>query len=558
MGGLRRRTSALAVVITGTLALSACATVGLAAVPPAPEGMIPVIRMPSEASGSVQGLVNYNVLSTNPTVRTWLYEPLMIRDEFSCEAVPWLATGYEWETPSRMRLDLREGVEWTDGEPFTADDVAFAFTVAQEYPAADRAGVWTDLFGAPAESVEVVDEHTVAVNFTGNAVPKTDSILSIQIVPEHVWSQVGDPTQYIDTEPVSTGPFVPEDYNGRQLTLQRNDTYWNAENLKVERVILEGQYDANSGALKLRNGALDLYLGDIPNPERSVARSGVEYYYPPGGTTVLALNMERPITGDVGFRTAIAHAIDREALALRASFGIMDPGSQTMLKLPIQADQVPEQWAGQEFTSFDPALAEQMLDEAGYAKGEDGWRTAPDGSQLDLIFSVQAGWMDYIAMADVVVRGLNDVGVRAKMVTTDPNAVDGMKKSGEFDMLMDSIGGGCQRARDLGGRLTTSQISDGGETLLLNIARYANPQVDQLVDEWAANTDPAQDPAYLSRIVDIYMQEMPYIALQYSPARLIYREDNAVGWPSEDNPYPTNNLLRVVTSLSLPGGGEAE
>lgn len=549
---MRRGRTSIAVALTAmAMGLSACATIGITEVPPAPEGRIAVLRMPSEAGGSVQGLVNYNTLSPNPIVSTWLYEPLMIRDEFTCEAVPWLATGYEWEEPTRLRIDIREGVTWTDGEAFNAQDVAFMFNLAKEYPAVDRSGLWTDLFGAPAASVTAPDDKTVVIEFTGNAVPKTDSILGTVIFPEHIYSQVGDPTTYVDTEPVSTGPFVPESYNGRQLTMHRNERYWNADNLKVERLVLEGQFDANSGALKLRNGALDLYTGDIPNPERSVARSGVEYYYPPGGTTVVALNMDRPVTGDVGFRQAMAYAIDREALALRASFGIMDPGSQTMLKLPIQDDQVPQQWVGKEFTPFDPAMAEQLLDEAGYVKGADGWRTAPDGSPVALVFSVQAGWMDYIAMADVIVRGLRGVGIQAKVVTTDPNAVDSMKKSGEFDMVLDSVGGGCQRARDLGGRLTTSQISTG-ETLLLNVARYSNPEVDELVNQWSANVDPAKDPEFLSQIVDVYMEEMPYIALQYSPARLIYREDSALGWPSEENPFPTNNLLRVITSLYPP------
>ena len=548
----RGKARAAAALLAAGLGLSACATIGITEVPEAPDGMIEVLRLPAESTGAVQGLINYNWLSTNPITSTWLYEPLMIRDEFTCDAIGWLATGYEWEAPDRMRIDLREGVQWTDGEPFTSEDVAFNFTMAQEYPAADRGGLWSDLFGAPAESIETPDEHTVVINFTGSAVAKTDKILNeIKIVPEHVYAEVGDPTQYIDTDPVSTGPFVPESYNGRQLQLVRNESYWNADNLNVQRLILEGEYDANSGALAMRNGALDMYLGDIPNPERSVARAGVDYYYPPGGTTVVALNMTRPVTGDIEFRQAMAHAIDKEALALRASFGIMDVGSQTMLKLPMQEDQVPEQWQGEEFIGYDPDAANRILDDAGYEMGANGWRTDPDGNPINLVFSVQAGWMDYIAMADVVVRSLQAVGIQAKVVTTDPNAVDSMKKSGEFDMVLDSIGGGCTRARDLGGRLTTDQIPEG-DTILLNIARYDDEDIDRLVDDWSSNTDPEREAEYLSQIVDVYMEQMPYIALQYSPARLIYRQDNAVGWPSEDNPYPTNSTLRVITSLTPP------
>ena len=536
------------------LTLGGCANVGLHALPEAPPGMIQVIRMPSESIGSVQGLVNYNFLGSNPVVRTWLFEPLMIRDEFTCDAIPWLATGYEWETPERMLLHVREGVVWTDGEPFTANDVVFNFNMGQEWPAADRSGLWTSYFGAAATSVTALDDYTVEFVFEGNAVMKTDAILRTQILPEHVYAHVGDPTLFIDANPVSTGPFVPESYNGRRLVMERNPTYWNAENLYVQYLVLEGSFDANSAALRLRTNALDIYLGDIPNPARSVEGHGVSFFYPPGGTAVVAMNMTDPITGDVAFREAFAYAVDKEALALRASFGIMTPGSQTMLKLPMQQPQVPAQWVGEEFIPYDPAHAEAILDAAGYQMQPNGFRNDPQGQPFHVVFSVQAGWMDYIAMVDVIVRGLQDVGIDARMVTTDPNAIDSMKKSGSYQMVLDTIGGGCQRSVDLGGRLITDQISEGdrADQLLLNIARFADPAIDQLVADWGANTDPSRDSYYLDQIIDVYMEQFPYVAMQYAPQRLIYNTDTATGWPSVDNPYPVNSLLRIMMELRPP------
>jgi len=552
LGGNKKRLGILGIASSLLIGITAgCANIGMTPVPEAPPGMISVIRMPSESSGTVQGLVNYNFLAPNPVVRTWLYEPLMIRDEFTCEAIPWLATGYEWETPSRLRLDIRQGVQWTDGVPFTAEDVAFNFNLGKEYPAVDRAGLWTEMFGAPATSVTATDPYTVVIEFSGIAVPKIDQIIGTQMFPKHIYENVGDPTLYIDTDPVSTGPFIPESYNGRRLVMVRNPTYWNPD-LRVERIVLEGSFDANAAALKLRNGGLDIYLGDIPNPARSVERAGVGFYYPPGGTTSIAMNMTRPATGNEKFRQAVAYAIDKDAVALRASFGIMDPGSQTMLKLPVQEDQVPEQWRGEEFIPYDPVRAAELLDEGGFAMGTDGYRTLPDGSPMHLVFSVQAGWMDYLAMADVITRNLQDVGIDIRMVTTDPNAVDSMKKSGDYDMVLDVISGSCNRARELGGRLVTSQIPHDDE-LLLNIARVDDPEIDQLIDDWGQNIDPERESWYLDQIVNVFREEMPYVAIQYAPQRLIYRIDAADGWPSVDNPYPTNSLLRIITELRPRG-----
>lgn len=556
----RMRVAASAATIAALLTTTACANVGLEAPPAAEEGMIAEIRMPSEANGSVQGILNYNWLSPNATVQTWLFEPLMIRDRFTCEAIPWLATGYEWVTPEKLVIDLRTGVEWSDGEPFTADDVAYSFNVGKEFPAADRAGVWGEFFGGAAERVTATDDHTVEMEFAGAAVPKTDAILTtMKILPEHIYAPEGDPTLFVDTKGVATGPFTPADYNGRRLVLDRNENYWNADEVKIQRISMEGQYDANSGALKLRGGALDLYRGDIPNPNRSVVAPDPEnahFFYPPDATTVLALNNERPVLNDPKFREAFAYAIDREAITDRASFGIMKPASQTMLLLPYQEQDIPEKWRGKENIPYDPDTANELLDAAGYEKNADGWRVDEEGKPLDFVFSVQAGWMDIIAMADVVVRNAKDVGVQVKMVTTDPNAVDGMQRSGDFDMVVDFVGGGCQRSRDLGGRLQTSQISHDKE-LLLNRARYSNPEVDALIDEWANVTDEGRAQEIEEEIIDVFMTEFPYIALQYAPTRLIYRTNNAVGWPSDENPYPVDQLLRLAPELRPPGDASA-
>lgn len=550
------RATLSAVTVGALLAASGCANIGLEPAPPAEDGMIAEIRMPSEAGGSVQGLLNYNWLSPNATVQSWLFEPLMIRDRFTCEAIPWLATAYEWVTPERFVVELREDVRWSDGEPFDADDVVYTFEAGKEFPAADRAGLWGDFFGAAASSVTALDDHTVQIDFTGPAVPKTDAILTTtKMLPEHIYAQQGDPTLFVDTEGVATGPFTPKSYNGRRLVLERNEDYWNADEVKVQQLSLEGQYDANSGALKLRGGALDLYRGDIPNPERSVVDPDPEdahYFYPPDATTVLALNNERPVLDDPKFREAFAYAIDRDALTARSSFGIMEPASQTMLLMPYQEDDIPEKWRDEAFIPHDPDEANRLLDEAGYERGADGRRVDENGDPLSFVFSVQAGWMDIIAMADVIIRNAADVGVQIRMVTTDPNAVDGMQRSGDFDMVVDFVGGGCQRARDLGARLQTSQISHDDE-LLLNRARYSNPEIDAIVAEWTNETDAVEAKRMEEQIIDVFMTEFPYIALQYAPSRLIYRTENAVGWPSEENPYPIDQLIRLAPELRPPG-----
>ena len=123
---------------------------------------------------------------------------------------------------------------------------------------------------------------------------------------------------------------------------------------------LEGQYeDPNAAALKLRNGDLDVFTGDIPNPERSVKRNpNTDFYYAPAGTTVVTPNLDRKPFDDVKFREALAYGIDKEQATLKATYGVMKPASQTMLKLPVQAGDLPAKYADtQGYIPYDPAKA---------------------------------------------------------------------------------------------------------------------------------------------------------------------------------------------------------
>ncbi len=81
--------------------------------------------------------------------------------------------------------------------------------------------------------------------------------------------------------------------------------------------------------------------------------------------------------------------------------------------------------------------------------------------------------------------------------------------------------------------------------------------MDALVDEWSNTTDPARAKEIEAEVIDVFMTEFPYIALQYAPNRLIYRTENAVGWPSDENPYPVDQLIRIAPELRPPGDAAA-
>jgi peptide/nickel transport system substrate-binding protein len=554
-----KRVSVVAVAVCASLGLAACqsSTAGGSGAEGG-SGMIKQLTFPSDAPNTIGGLVDYNPYSPNALTKTWLYEPLMVRNGLSCEITPWLATDFEWTDGAKgLTFTIRDGVKWSDGKPFTAKDVAFTLNLGKKYPGIDRAGLWTDTFGAAATSV-TAEGNKVVIAFGGNAAPKFDELVKLQMLPEHVYGAVGDPSKYIDKKPVGTGPFTVGSYNGRRLVLQRNADYWQADKVKVQQLVLEGQYDAAQASLKLRSGQLDAYWGEIPNPKRSFVDADPKnnhFYYAPNGTTVLSPNVEKKPFDDAKFREAIAPAINRQEISDKATYGIMKPASQTGLKLPLASKLLPEELAKQEtVTAFDAAKANQMLDAAGYTKGADGKRTTPDGQPINLTFTVQAGWIDYQATADVIVRNLNEVGVTSKVVATAPESVDAQKKSGDYQMMLEYLHGGCEVAKNLGAKLASNQIPTKTE-ILPNVQRWKDPQTDATVKELSAAIDPEEQKRLVGDLVETMMTKYPVTSLVYAPARIIYRSDKAVGWPSEEDPYaqPSDDRLLILTRLRAPG-----
>lgn len=516
---------------------------------------IPRLTFPSEVAENVAGIKNFNPLSPNATSRTYFYEPLMIRSSMNCEIVPWLATEFEWASETTLVFTVREGVTWSDGEPFTAEDIAFTLNQKKEFPGADDIGLWNETFGAPAESV-TAEGSTLTIEFSGLAAAKFDSLITAKIFPQHVWGEVGDPVEYVDEEPVGTGPFTVGSYNGRQLVLARREDYWQADKIAVQELVLEGNYDATNAALKLAAGDSDAYWGEIPNPEQAFASKDPElnhFWYAPAGSSVLTYNLTKAPFDDVAFREAVSQGIDKDEISAKATYGVMAPASQTGLKLPYAENLLPEAYADQDTViPFDTAKAEEMLDAAGYAKGADGFRTLTDGTAFAPKFMVQAGWIDYQAAADVVVRNLQAIGINASVQTSPPEAVDQHKKDGEFDLLLEYLHGGCEVARNLGSKLSSDQVPTE-DTVFANVGRWIDPETDAIVAELSGETDPEVQKELTGQLVEVMMTQFPVTTLFYAPARMIYRTDKAEGWPSEEDPYGTNSeMLMIMTRLVPP------
>ena len=148
-----------------------------------------------------------------------LYEPLMYDNIYSGQFTPVLATSYVWTDSARtLTLTTRSGVEWSDGEPFSAADVAFTFNYIHTHNQVDTSGIWADGLA----SVKATGPNTVVFRFQKPNSVALPFVVGQLIVPQHIWSSIDNPATYANDKPVGTGPFLLQSYGRTKIVYKKN------------------------------------------------------------------------------------------------------------------------------------------------------------------------------------------------------------------------------------------------------------------------------------------------------------------------------------------------
>ena len=295
---------------------------------------------------------------------TWagIYEPLLISNRATGAFTPWLASAYSWSADNlTFRITTRAGVRWSDGQPFSARDVAFTFDLMRRHPALDHDAVWLFL-----ESVTAKDAQTVEFKLKRPYTPGAVYLGEQVIVPEHKWKDVAQPATFDDPSPVATGPFVTVlKFEPTVYELGRNPTYWQPGKPGVD-VLRVPLYRSNAEIVKaLVANQVDwasLFFPDIEKEWVAADPAHHQYWYPDAGPTVLLyLDTHRKPFDDKSVRKALSMALDRPRFTKEALNGYAPPADATGL-----ADSQ-KKWK-------DAALAQDRVDEAQRRGGQQAAR----------------------------------------------------------------------------------------------------------------------------------------------------------------------------------------
>ncbi|MBI4252687.1 peptide ABC transporter substrate-binding protein [Candidatus Uhrbacteria bacterium] len=418
--------------------------------------------------------------------------------------VPDLAEGVKISDDQKeYTFILREGVTWHDGEPFTAQDVLFTMAKVQD------TDIKSTLYASYKDiTVKKTDSRTVVFTLQKPFAPFLD-LATLPILPEHLWRELSNeqfPLSALNIKPVGTGPWkfrsLQKEKDGtiRSYTLSRNDTFY-GEKPHIEKFIFKFYPDMQTAVQGLKNGHVQ-GVSFVPREFReTLSREGGLYSYSlslPQYTALFINNEGKKELARAPVRSALALALDKEQLVLE---GVAGEGS-------VIHSAIPEGLLGYHADikkyPYDIKRAEELLDEAGLKKDEEGKR----GLILEL---ATVDTPERARIAEIIKEMWERMGITVAL-TYEPQGT--MKElvlnPRKYDILL--YGAVVGSDPDLYPFWHSSQANAPG----LNLSKFANKEADALLENARVTADAPKRAELYRTFQDILAREMPAIFL-YAP-----------------------------------------
>ena len=462
----------------------------------------------------------WNSLTANETSSTdltngVLYEGLTSFNRVTFETEPALAKS--WETSEdglTWTFHLREGLRWSDGEPLTADDVVFSASIVYDETINPSVSALVRVDGEPFEFTKI-DDHTVQIKLPAPYGAFLDVLGSIYIMPEHELAEAYaagtfESTYGVDTPPseIVTGgawkvkQFVPQ----QKVVLEPNPYYYKYDSEGnrlpyLDELVYLIVPDQNAEVLRFQGGETDevYFRAEDYAPLKDGEKAGnytIIDLGPEFGTNMVWFNLndrKNPNTGeyyvdpkkhaifnDVRFRRAVAHAIDRQAMANTVFFGMADP-------LYGSIPPTNKKWYNPNIRryEYDIEKSKSLLDEAGYVdRNNDGVREAADGTPLSFVLLTNADNRERIGMANILTNDLTKIGVKCTLAPADFNGIiTKLRESYDYDAIMLGLTGGVPPDPIM----SANVFKSSGKT------HFWNPEQPSPATEWEAEIDRLMD-----------------------------------------------------------------
>ncbi|MES9929674.1 MAG: peptide-binding protein [Candidatus Thiodiazotropha sp. 6PDIVS] len=456
------------------------------------------------------------------TVQGYILESLLTRNADTLEWEGLLAE--EWQVSDdglTFVFKLREGLQFSDGKPLTADDVAFTFQFIMN-PAiqAPRERAYYEKI----ESVEALDQLTVRFQFAEPYFNALSLAGGLSVMPKHFYeSYLEQPNSYNQSKGLllGSGPYRLEDPTSWSpdkgiIELQRNPRYWGMVQPPYNRLIWRVIENDSARLTTFRNGEIDTYVSKpreykqlVDDQDLAKKAEHWEYMSPVAGYSYIGWNQERKGIAtrfaDIRVRQAMTYLIDRERINEEIFLGYADVAISPFSSGSKQHDPdlLPR--------AYDQTKAMALLKEAGYADRDgDGVLENDKGEPFAFDLVYFQGNDDTNRMVLFIKDLLARAGIQLQPKPTEWSVMIDLMKKRDFDSI--TLGWTSGLETDLYQMFHSSQIADGGN----NFTGYSNPQLDKLIDEARATVDEEKRMPLWRDAEKALFRDQPYTFLKRS------------------------------------------
>jgi peptide/nickel transport system substrate-binding protein len=472
----------------------------------------------------------------------WVYEPLEYVNILKSGSVtPWLATSSAWSNGFKtLTFTIRPGATWSDGQPFSAADVAYTFNAMKSDKAIDLNAVWK-ADGGPLTDV-TQKGNQVVLTFDTPSQPYFYLVADqTPIVPKHIWSTLNQSSlhSYANTHPVGTGPYLVSNCAPQNIKYLNNPHYWQSTSGHPVPAVKEVDYPAflsNTAAnLVLAQGGAQWGGQYIPNIQSfyiSKDPAHRHYWFAPVLNVSLFPNLTNPVLSQLPVRQAISLAIDRATVSRLGESGYQAPANQTGVVLPTYSS-----WSDSSLTqtTYSPSKAQQTLTSAGFTKGSDGIFKDKSGNPLSFTIKTISGFSDWDSSLQLITQQLKAAGIKVTVQDENTTSYTADLQSGHFQLAYGGSGGpapspGPSPYYELRGLLF------GGNIGSTNYERFKSPSTDALFNQYSSASQ-SQQVNLIHQIQKVMVDQIPLIPVTEGVDWYQYDTSHFDGWPTQSNPY---------------------